>query len=763
MGASTELTHLQYSISVPSAMAIKANKFTPKALLSAPRRSIGIPNPEGSQLLYINNVYNFEDHERVQEIRVFDVRTSESKVVARHTELSDPQWLDNETIFMLEHITTDKANGIQLGETGILVGPVENFFENHYVAGIVPGPASSFKIKQAPDGSYAVAFVAKANPNDELTNPETLPHPHSSARIYDRLWVRHWDAWRTPRRSCIWYSSLRRDPSDLTTAGTPKLVLGRIVNALAGTVLESPIQPFGGVDHFDIHPTSGILFVAKDPVMNQALHTKCNVYFSPLSSFAESPQPEPVALTLPHGVEGSVTSPVWAPCGTKAAFLAMRQDGYEADRNRVLVVPDVRETRAVVHWVSDEEKSKKVELVDEPNVDGGRRRRQFWDRSPSTVVWSADGGTLFLSVEDEGRIRLFAVGAEVDKPGEVKALTDGSSILDVRVISSTTLFLSRSSLTDSSIFQFLELPEHIFTTVSSGSRNGSTFGLSPKQVSEIWFPGAEKDTLIHAWVIRPSTYNSQEKYPLAYLIHGGPQGAWTNAWSTRWNPAIFAEQGYITICPNPTGSTGYGQHLTDAITHQWGGLPYDDLVAGFDYIGEHMLDVDTDRAVGLGASYGGYMVNWIQGHPLGRRFRALVCHDGVFSMAGQLASEELYFPFHDLGGFPGSREARRNWSRWDPSQFVEHWATPQLVVHSELDYRLTVSEGLAAFNALQVRGVESRFVTFPDENHWVLKPENSLVWHHVVLNWINRYVGLPPLCEDEELFTFEEEKKEEAS
>ena len=277
--------------------------------------------------------------------------------------------------------------------------------------------------------------------------------------------------------------------------------------------------------------------------------------------------------------------------------------------------------------------------------------------------------------------------------------------------------------------------------LSSLTRNGFKFGLSHNQINEIHFPGAAPNTSIQAWVIKPSTFTKSEKYPLAYLIHGGPQGAWTNSWSTRWNPAVFAEQGYVVITPNPTGSTGFGQALTDAIREQWGGLPYQDLVNGFDYIEKHLDFVDTSRAVALGASYGGFMMNWIQGMPLGRKFKALVTHDGVFSMAGQMASDEIYFPEHEFGGKFWKHQ--KKWLRFDPSNHLHKWATPQLIIHSEKDYRLTMAEGLAAFNVLQERGVESQFLTFPDENHWVLKPENSLLWHTVVLDFINPKVGLP--------------------
>lgn len=193
--------------------------------------------------------------------------------------------------------------------------------------------------------------------------------------------------------------------------------------------------------------------------------------------------------------------------------------------------------------------------------------------------------------------------------------------------------------------------------------------------------------------------------------------------------------------PNPTGSTGYGQSFTDAIALNWGGAPYEDLVRGIDYIEANLSYIDPKRMVALGASYGGYMINWLAGHSLAKKFVALVCHDGVFSMAGQLASEEQYFPAHDFGGPYYSKP--ENYIKWDPSRFADKWSTPMLIIHNDLDYRLTVAEGLSMFNVCQGKGIESRYLTFSDEGHWVLREENSLVWWLVVLNWCNKFVGLP--------------------
>jgi len=299
---------------------------------------------------------------------------------------------------------------------------------------------------------------------------------------------------------------------------------------------------------------------------------------------------------------------------------------------------------------------------------------------------------------------------------------------------------------DNSIYSILDPSEPAgLRPISSISKNGKAFGLSQDQVDDFWYQG-DGDYKVHAWIMKPSNFDKSKTYPLAYLIHGGPQGSWTESWSTRWNPAVFAEAGYVTVTPNFTGSSGYGMEFQNAIRNNWGGRPYQDLVKGFEYIEKNFAYIDTDRSVALGASYGGFMVNYIQGNDLGRKFKALVTHDGVFSTLTQYSSEELFFPNHDFGGTIWDN--REGYEKWDPAKYLKNWATPHLIIHNELDYRLPISEGLAPFNVLQSKGIPSRFLTFPDENHFVLKPENSLLWHKEVLGWINKYSGI---AEEEEL------------
>ena len=701
-----------------TAIVGESSHFTPGVLLQAPRRSPAVPNAAGSLAVFTVSTYSFDGHTKTKEIKVLNLDSLQSTLINNDNKVSEPNWLGNDEILWLR-----ESEG---GATDLIVGSAKDIGKT-YKAGTAPGPIANLKLCQLDDEEIAIAVSGKATPDGTLYNPELEPKRHATGALYDSTFVRHWDEYVNPNRNAIWYGLLRPD------AG--KYKLSGLNNAMRGSnvTLESPIPAFGGVDHFDISE-SGIAFVAKDPVLNPSTNTKCDVYITPVTDWTTSDPSVPQkiqGLTL----EGAASSPVFSHDGKALAFLKMRENGYESDKNRIVVVPDV---------------SRLGDSFEALKSDDGKG---LWDRSPSAITWSSDDKQLFLQAEEIGRNLLFSLNINLKGQSELTSLpvpmTFTGSVTGVYILGSE-LLLTTTSLIDNSIYTILSATQpYTYRTISSNSNGGAAFGISIDQISSIEFPGAAGAQDVHALVLKPSNFSPNEKYPLAYLIHGGPQGAWTDSWSTRWNPAVFAEQGYVVIAPNPTGSTGYGQAFTDAIREQWGGLPYEDLVNGFNYIKAHLDFVDTDRAVALGASYGGYMMNWMQGHALAKEFKALVCHDGVFSMANQISSDEQYFPNHDLGGpYWKNREI---WEKWNPARFTGNWSTPMLVIHNEKDYRLPISEGLAMFNVLQERGIESRFLSFPDENHWVLKEENSLLWHTVVLNWINRFVGLPPYRDEADI------------
>ncbi|KAK4629223.1 Dipeptidyl-peptidase 5 [Fulvia fulva] len=734
-------------------MVQKAMKFTPKVLLSAPRRSAGIPNPSGTKALYTLSTYSFETHKKTIELRVLDVDSGESHELAKNDEISDLNWL-NEDEFACLQAEKDGSTSLYVASVAKVIEKTE-FGKSHYVAGKIEGPASNLKVKKLPgDEGYAVVVSAQANADGTLFDPNKAKQTHATGKLYTGLFARHWDTWESKQKNALFYGKLSK------TAG--KYELSGLRNALTNTGLESPIKPFGGTDNFDISGGS-ITFVAKDPGLNPALNTKSNVYITSIESWSGDKR-SMIKVLIPD-YEGASSSPAFSPDGSTLAFLSMKTGGYEADRNDIFLL----------HLDPTESSSKQAT----PAKLSIQSDAKNWDRSPQSIVFSADGRSLLVTAEDVGTSKVYSISG-LHWNRTIRPLTQHSYISDVRPLASGKLFVSGSSITENSFFAIVDplIPDgrldSLITWTNSNSGEGSKFGLKSKQVSSIWTPASNPkvNKEVHSIVVKPSKFDSSKKYPVAYIIHGGPQGAWGDSWSTRWNPAVFAEQGYICICPNPTGSTGYGQAFTDAIRRNWGGDPYQDIANVFEWVGQNMPEADNDRAVALGASYGGYMMNWIQGHDLGRKFKCLVCHDGITSFAGgMLATEELYFPFFDLGGTPwfdpgykpapgdpsSAAQGHKNfgasvlsdWRKWDPSEHFVNWSTPQLVIHSSKDYRLPIAEGLAAFNVLQSRGVDSQFLHFPDENHWVLKPENSLLWHKVVLNWINKYAGLEAYAAEE--------------
>ena len=625
----------------------------------------------------------------------------------------------------------------------------------HDLAARISGELEDFKLQVVEEASK-VAFVAtgKAVSNGLLVAneaAEAASQDRSSALLYDALFVRHWDHYITRRRYALFYGLLSRQDDQSTKhpkKRNGKWVLSQLHNALAGTSLESPIEPWPGPEHYDIGPL-GIAFVAKDPILDPAWHTRCDAYFVPITDFGKAPNSKPKKLAV-AGFEGAASSPAFSPSGERLVWLHMRDGVYESDKNDVLLHPDL--TKLEDEQVSHSEVPKILNIVTSTDDEGP------WDRSPSQVFWNGEGTALYFIAEDEGTERLFRYLLKRDGPPIVKPLDVTGSIQQLHLFGndSKRILVSSTSFIDNSIWTTIDDSEHAIPhVISSHSRNGTAFALSPEQVSSTMWTGAH-NRRIHAWLLKPPAFNPSKKYPFALIIHGGPQSAWTDAWSTRWNPAVFAAQGYIVLLPNPTGSVGFGQAFTDAIRQDWGGAPYEDLVAGMDYVtssADFPLAgaIDTARMVALGASFGGFMINWMNGHELAKRFKALVCHDGVFSIEGQLASEEQYFPYTEFGGKKAHFwDDPETYMRWDPARFVGEWQTPTLVIHSEKDYRLTISEGLAAFNGLQRQGIESRLLIFPNEGHWVLKEINSLAWHHVVINWINKFTGLQPVGEEPE-------------
>jgi dipeptidyl aminopeptidase/acylaminoacyl peptidase len=381
----------------------------------------------------------------------------------------------------------------------------------------------------------------------------------------------------------------------------------------------------------------------------------------------------------------------------------MKRPGFESDRLRVAIF-DLA--------------SRKLRVVTEG-----------WDRSASGLAWSPDGRTIYTDSDNVGNHSVFAIDVA---SGNAKLLVDKGTN-DAPRPAGDRLVFARDTLRS---------PVELFSAKLDGSDVRQITHLNDARVKAItWgdyeqfsFKGAKGDT-VHGYAIKPAGFKGG-KAPVAFLIHGGPQGSFGDHFHYRWNPEVFAGHGFAVVMVDFHGSTGYGQAFTDAISGDWGGGPYDDLMMGLDAALEKYSWLDKSKMVALGASYGGYMINYINGKT--DRFKALVCHDGnLDERFAYFATEELWFPEWEHGGVPW--EKPEGYTKHNPIDGIKNWKTPTLVIHSGNDYRVVESQGMSTFTALQRKGIPSRFLYFPDENHFVLKPQNSRRWHEEVLAWIDRW------------------------
>jgi dipeptidyl aminopeptidase/acylaminoacyl peptidase len=343
-----------------------------------------------------------------------------------------------------------------------------------------------------------------------------------------------------------------------------------------------------------------------------------------------------------------------------------------------------------------------------------------------------DGKELLCTADHLGQHSIFAINAAT---GKSRIIVEKGTASGPRLLPDGNVLFGMHSLLNPTELYSVGLDGKNFrriTHINDTRVAAARFG-KPEQFT---FKGAKGET-VYAYMVYPSDFNPAKKYPVAFLIHGGPQGSFGNDFHYRWNPQAYAGAGYAAVMIDFHGSTGYGQSFTDAINNDWGGAPYEDLMTGLDFALQNYPFLDKDRMAALGASYGGYMINWIAGHT--DRFKALVCHDGnLDEHMAYYDTEELWFPEWEHGGPAFQNPAA--YTKHSPLSFVQNWKTPMLVIHSGKDYRVVDTQGISTFNLLQRKGIPSKLLYFPDENHWVLKPANSIQWHETVLGWLDQWL-----------------------
>jgi len=536
----------------------------------------------------------------------------------------------------------------------------------------------------------AMAVFPNASPADTKARLEAREKSKATGLVYDSLFFRHWDTWANGTRNHLFvYDLAKRQARDLMPA----------MDA------DCPTAPFGGSEDYALSPDGGTLvFSAKNVGREEAWSTNFDLYAVKVDGSAA-----PVKLT---------TNPAWdaaprfSPDGRTLAYAAMSRPGYEADRFD-LVLRD---------WGTGKERRITVRTDDTPRG----------DRSAGELTWMPDGKELLCTADHLGQKALFAVDVATGRTRTV--VGDGAAGSPQPLAGGRILYALNSLLG----------PNELYTVGRDGKGAARVTRFNDARLAQaslgateqFTFTGAKGDK-VYGYLVRPSNFDPAKKYPVAFLIHGGPQGSFGNDFHYRWNPQAYAGAGYAAVMIDFHGSTGYGQAFTDAINGDWGGAPYEDLMKGLDHALKVYPFLDKERVGALGASYGGYMINWIAGQT--DRFKCLVSHDGnLDEKMAYFDTEELWFPEWEHGGTPWGNP--KGYAKHNPVDHVQNWKTPMLIIHGGKDYRVVDTQGMSSFTVLQRRGIPSRFLYFPDENHWVLKPANSILWHETVLGWLDRWL-----------------------
>jgi dipeptidyl aminopeptidase/acylaminoacyl peptidase len=557
-----------------------------------------------------------------------------------------------------------------------------------------------------PDGKR-ILFVSEVYPDcgtDACNKAKDEERANSKvkAMVFTHLFYRHWNHYNNFKRSHLFVVSADGGVATDITPG------------------DHDVPPFslGGQDNYAISPDGNEVAFSSNHDAVEATSTNNDIFVISMDADPLLAEPRKISTS-----PGSDTTPVYSPNGKYLAWRMQERAGYESDRFRLVLYDRTQKKSAVI--------------------------TEHWDRWVGFVAWAPDSSTIYLTSEQAGAIPIFSIridpktmltfqgGAPLisSHSHPVSEITPGSNDdLSVTPDGQALVFTRMSIRAPNEVYKFVLDSKQTVQLTHLNDAVLSQVAMQPLEV--FWFDGAG-GTRVQGFIIKPPNFDPQKKYPVKFLIHGGPQGQWGDEWTYRWNAELMAANGYVIVMVNPRGSTGYGQKFTDEINGDWGGKPFVDLMNGLDYAEKTYPFIDKDRECALGASYGGYMINWILGHT--NRFKCLVSHDGMFNTQSAYGStEELWFAEWEFKGTPWTN--REGYRKWSPHLSAPDFKTPTLVVHGQLDYRLDVSEGFQLFTTLQRLNIPSKMLYFPDEGHWVLKPQNSRLWYETVGSWVDQWV-----------------------
>ncbi len=662
---------------VSSAQAGETHPFSVHDMLAMDRISDPHVSPNGEQVVFTLRTTDLEADKGLTDL--WTVRTDGTglrRLTSHAAGDSSGRWApDGKSIYFL----SNRSDSSQLWRIRIDGGEAEQ---------ITDQPLDVANLLVSGDGKH-IAFTMEVFPGSSPTQTkeklDEIEGKKTTGRIYERIFVRHWDTWKDGRRSHLFVMpAAQAEPVDVMLA----------MDA------DTPSKPFGGPEEITFTPDGrAVIFSARDVGEQEPWSTDFDLYLAPIDG-----SKPPKCLTGKN--EAWDTNPLFSPNGKTLAYLAMARPGYESDRFRIVLRT----------WPSGEE----------------RLLTESWDRSPSSFCFSPDGKKIYATATNTGQRSLFAVNV---KTGAVQTVVKEGSIDSPLTAADRIIYGSNN----------LRSPTELYSVNPDASDVRKITNINAEKIAAARMGEYEQFTLrgwndetVYCYVVKPVDFNPRKKYPVAFLIHGGPQGSFGNSFHYRWNPQAYAGAGYAAVMVDFHGSTGYGQAFTDAIRGDWGGKPLEDLKKGLAAALKRYRWMDGDRVAALGASFGGYMINWIAGN-WPERFRCLVNHDGnLDERMAYFDTEELWFPEWDHLGTPWNNPP--GYEKHNPVNHVKNWKTPMLVIHGALDFRVVDTQGLATFNALQRLGIPSKLLYFPDENHWVLKPNNSILWHETVIAWLDQWL-----------------------
>ena len=667
---------------VPAAHA-DARPMTPEDMLKLPRVGGPSVSPDG-RLALVPVSYVKEDLSgRRGTVAIVELESNTIRNIAGGTGFAPPsgaRFGGDGAIYYL----SDKSGSDQLWR----MVPGE---EASQVTDISAGAIDDFVL--SPDASKLVLLATRDQRCTDIAcaNVQDDDQP-GNAREYDEIFVRHWDSWVEPGVVAQIYGF---EIANGKASGNGA-VIGR------GLTGNTPSRPFGGTEEISVGNDGIVYFAQREGGSAEPTSTNLDIYSNSVTGMGNGPK----NITGDNPAYDNM--PTLSPDGTRLAYVAMERPGYESDKLTLMI----------------------EELENGVPSTVTRALTEDWDVSVGSIAWSPDGRYLYVTVGEVLEHPLYRIDA---RTGERTRLTgDGNVGNVVPLANGDVLFTMNSIASPTELFRWRDGKIAQLTNFTGAMMAE----FDPIEYEKFSFEGAEGDTV---WGFRLKPAQAKGKLPVAFLVHGGPQGSFANSWSTRWNPRMFSAPGYGVVSIDFHGSTGYGQDFTDSINGDWGGKPLEDLQLGLAHALEMDPQLDGDRICAAGGSYGGYMMNWIAGN-WSDRFDCLVNHAGLFDMRSfYYVTEEQWFPRWDFGGT--YEEKKELYERWNPVNYVDNWQTPMLVIHGLKDFRVPYGQGLGAFAALQERDIPSKLLIYPEENHWILDGQNWVRWQTEVHEWMDRWTG----------------------